>query len=140
MNTSKSTHRHRSVALVAAGAVALALTGCTSSFDAWAVTYEVTVTGATAADLSAVSYAEEDGRYGPSSKIELGDVDVADTESMWSRDVVISASQWSYVTATPVGDGVASCRILLDGEREIESATAAAGQPVTCSVPTPSFE
>jgi hypothetical protein len=123
----------------AAGAALVTLSGCASSFDAWAVTYEVSVTDTTDGNLTDIAYAEEERRNGPSKKTEQDSVESGGSPSTWSQEVIVSATQWAYVTATPAPDGIATCRILLDGDREIDTQTAEVGQPVTCSVPTPTF-
>ena len=92
---------------------------------AWAVTYEVTGQAAGPVKISYVENRDPRKRDAPQSTSVSGAVP-------WSAEVVINSGQQAEVTATPVGDGVLSCRILLDGERVWASATAAPGQAVTC--------
>ena len=42
----------------------------------------------------------------------------------------------AQVSATPKGDQVLTCRVVLDGEKVLTSATAAAGQQVLCETVT----
>ncbi|MGP4016706.1 hypothetical protein [Saccharopolyspora sp. 5N708] len=94
----------------------------------WAITYEVSDQGG--GTLSEVSYADSPDRY----------VDEVTQHAVpgpvgapWKQEVVVSAGQKAEVTAKPTGDLTLTCRILLDGEKELASATAPApGEPVTC--------
>ncbi|WP_240519370.1 hypothetical protein [Amycolatopsis antarctica] len=55
----------------------------------------------------------------------------------WKDEVIVSAGRDAKVTATPSGQEVLTCRILLDGEKELGRATAAGpGQPVNCAKTT----
>jgi hypothetical protein len=98
------------------------------SGKSWSITYEVTdQSGGT---LSEVSYATSPDRY--EDKVvqhqAAGPVGVP-----WKQEVVITAGQKAGVTATPSGNLKLTCRILLDGTKELASTTASApGKPVTC--------
>ncbi|MEV4317080.1 hypothetical protein [Actinocrispum sp. NPDC049592] len=100
----------------------------------WAITYEVTDQGG--GTLSEISYATSPDRYEHAvaqHKVD-GPVGVP-----WKEEVVITAGQQAEVTATPTGSLRLTCRILLDGRKELASSTApAAGKPVTCAKVTDS--
>ena len=100
----------------------------------WAITYEVT--GQTGGTLAKVGYADSPNRYNDEIKQQTvqGPVGVP-----WKQDVVVSAGQQAAITATPTGGLKLTCRILLDGVKELNRATAAqAGQPVSCAKTTDS--
>ncbi|KOV83206.1 hypothetical protein ADL03_21440 [Nocardia sp. NRRL S-836] len=92
---------------------------------AWAVTYEVT--GRAGAPVK-ISYTENPS---PRKRDAPRTISV-DGALPWTAEVVVNSGQKAEVTATPTGDEVLSCRILLDGERVWASSTAAPGRPVTC--------
>lgn len=135
------------IALVAAVA-SLALTGCSGIADdiadIYAITYEVTTTGPADSGLADVSYAEASHRGRPSIVKQVGQAALAPGDdsatSIWSVESVVTAEDWAFVQATPVDGEALTCRILVDGVKEIASSTAAAGQPVTCQVPTAPFD
>lgn len=96
-----------------------ALTG-----KAWAITYEVTGSGS--ADIA---YASSPDRY----RIERPHSTTTSAGVPWQSTVVINAGERAEVTAKPSGDQALTCRILLDDEKVLATATSpAAGQPVTC--------
>lgn len=131
-----------------AGAVALAGTGCSviqqQTGDAWAVTYEVHVDRPVGARLSDVRVegAERRGDAPEVHRIGAGETEAKDGEgSRWEHETVVLAEQRASVRATPEQGATATCRVLLDGEREIAAQTSSApGKPVTCSVDTPAFD
>lgn len=134
------------IVLVAA-AVPLASAGCSDIADdladIYAITYEVSTTDAATGVLTDVSYAEASHRGRPSIVQDVGRASLVPgddaQDAVWSADAYVTAEDWAFVQATPE-DGVAlTCRILVDGTREIATSTAAPGQPVTCQVPTPPF-
>ncbi|MCI2423565.1 hypothetical protein MOQ72_39780 [Saccharopolyspora sp. K220] len=94
----------------------------------WAITYEVS--DQNGGELSEVSYANSPDRYADevTQHTLTGPIGVP-----WKQDVVVTAGQKADVIATPTGNLTLTCRILLDGEKELASATAPGpGQPVTC--------
>lgn len=100
----------------------------------WAITYEVT--GKTNGTLAQVGYADSPNRYNDEVKQQSvqGPVGVP-----WKQDVVVTAGQKAQLTATPTGDVTLTCRILLDGVKELAKATAPGpGQPVRCEKVTDS--
>ena len=124
--------------VLAATAVAGALVSASACSNptgkAWAITYEVTdQNGGT---LSEVSYAQSPSSFNHETRKAKVDGPVG---VPWKEKVVVSAGGKAEVTATPSGNMRLTCRILLDGEKELASATApAAGQPVTCAKVTDS--
>lgn len=146
------THARRSVRLVAsavlASSIVLAASGCAfvqrHTGDAWAVTYEVHVDQPTGSTLSGIRV-EGAERRGDSPRLHKIGTEVTTAKdgvgSRWEREVVVLAEQHASVSATPEPGATARCRILLDGTREIAKQTSVApGEPVTCSVHTPSFK
>ena len=137
----------RSGIALAVGAASLALAGCSGITndlaDIYAITYEVTTTGPADSGLTDVSYAEAAHRGRPSIVKEVGQAAFApgddSASSIWSVESVVTAEEWAFVQATPVDGEALTCRILVDGVKEIATSTAAPGQPVTCQVPTPPF-
>ncbi|OUE27419.1 hypothetical protein BFL36_02900 [Clavibacter michiganensis] len=137
----------RSGIALAVGAASLALAGCSGITDdiadIYSITYEVTTTGPDDGGLTDVSYAEASHRGRPSIVQEVGTASLApgddSASSIWSVESVVTAEDWAFVQATPVDGEALTCRILVDGVKEIASSTAAAGQPVTCQVPTAPF-
>ncbi|MFT2753902.1 hypothetical protein [Clavibacter sp. Sh2088] len=137
----------RAGTVLALGAATLALAGCTSVMDdiadIYSITYEVTTTGPADGGLTDVSYAEAAHRGRPSIVKEVGQAPFApgddSASSVWSVESAVTAEDWAFVQATPVDGEALTCRILVDGVKEIASSTAAPGQPVTCQVPTAPF-
>jgi hypothetical protein len=138
----------RSGIALAAGAASLALAGCSGIADdiadIYAITYEVTTTGPADGGLTDVSYAEASHRGRPSIVKEVGQAALEpgddSASSVWSVESVVTAEDWAFVQATPADGEALTCRILVDGVTEIATSTAAAGQPVTCQVPTAPFD
>ncbi|WFR67565.1 hypothetical protein P9139_03400 [Curtobacterium flaccumfaciens] len=133
--------------VVVAGSVAVLATGCSfvqrQTGDAWAVTYEVQVDAPTGSALSDVRVegAEQRGDAPEVHRLGTQDTDAADGDgSRWQHDVIVLAEQRASVRAAPPEGATATCRILLDGKREIATETATAGEPVTCSADTPAFD
>ncbi|MCE7010239.1 hypothetical protein LWC34_46665 [Kibdelosporangium philippinense] len=104
------------------------------SGKSWAITYEVTdQAGGT---LSEVNYSKSPNRYQDevTQSAVPGPVGVP-----WKMEVVVTAGQRAEVTAKPTGKLRLTCRILLDGTKELARATApATGEPVTCAKQTDS--
>ncbi|WP_434444990.1 hypothetical protein [Lentzea sp. E54] len=97
---------------------------------AWAITYEVTSQPAeTAVD---VTYAES-----PNTNRKETPRSVTISRPLpWTFEVVINAGEKAQVSATPKGDQVLTCRILLDGIKELATATGQPGQKVDCEAVT----
>ena len=58
----------------------------------------------------------------------------------WSVDSSVVVGDTAKITATAAEGQRATCRILLDGERELASETGEAGGAVTCSATAPPFD
>lgn len=102
--------------------------------NAWYLTYEATSAGG-APKAAALSY-----RYNPDSfKPGHKDERLGPTELPWSTKVAVNTGEEARVEVTPVGDGIASCRILLDGVRVVaEGKSPGPGKPARCHVVTSS--
>lgn len=117
-------------ALIAAVALAApaGLAGCSNpTGKSWAITYEVTGSG----QMTGITYAESVDRYQDASSDHrlTGPLGLP-----WKQDVVLSAGRDASVTATPSGTTTLSCRILLDGTKELAKASSPTpGKPVTCT-------
>ncbi|GGU18275.1 hypothetical protein [Lentzea flava] len=98
---------------------------------AWAITYEVTTEPAADGPVR-IEYLENPDRY----KKQTPQTVTKAVPVPFTHEVVINAGEKAGVTASPNGDQVASCRILLDGEKVLASAKAAPGQKVTCETVT----
>lgn len=156
MSRFSSSDLSRNIARMAAGTAMLALgaglSGCgaVDSFgkatsDAWAVTYEVAVEGSSGNQLSEVSYLEAEKRGEDSSAVTEDSVSLAadakdKSKKTWSAESMVTAEKEASISATPGKDGTATCRILLDGTREIASETGAPGERVLCQATTPAFK
>ncbi|MCR6487470.1 MmpS family protein [Amycolatopsis sp. OK19-0408] len=118
------------LAVVALGAGLVACSNPTGK--SWAITYEIT--GQRDGTLSQVGYSDSPNRYDDEVKQQTVDGPVG---VPWKRDVVVTAGQAAQVSASPTGDLTLTCRILLDGVRELAKATAAGpGEPVRCAKTT----
>lgn len=137
-------------AVVVAGSVAVLATGCSfvqqQTGDAWSVTYEVSVDQPSGAALTDVRVEGAKKRGDAPEVHRLGTQETGTQETStqktgtWVHESIVLAEQRASVRATPARGATATCRILLDGKREIATETAAAGEPVTCSVDTPAFD
>lgn len=111
------------------------LAACSNpSGKSWAITYEVT--GQDNGTLAKVDYADSPNRYNDEIKQQTvqGPVGVP-----WKQDVVVTAGQQAEVTATPTGTLTLTCRVLLDGVKELAKSTAPGpGRPVSCAKVTDS--
>ncbi len=139
--------------LAAAGVVTLGigLTGCgaldavvKSAADAWQVTYEVTTDSEAAVPLSEVAYLDMESRTDGQHLVEASDAETRAEpahpgQSIWSQDSIVVVGDQAQITATPPAGVTASCRILLDGKKEVAAATAAPGEPVRCEAEAPEF-
>lgn len=135
----------------AALAFTLGATGCQaiegiqkSTSDAYAITYEVSVSGGDSKAIKDVSYLDSDERGGDSvektSASEKTTVDAKDkAAALWSKEAMITAEKDAAVSATPGKGATASCKILIDGIKEISAATGKAGERVECSATTQAF-
>lgn len=107
------------------------LCACTNpSGKSWAITYELSgnAVGETVTELT---YAESNDRY----QDEVSQHRLTGPLGLpWKLEVVVSAGREAMVTATPAGQAVLSCRVLLDGKKELAKTTSPGpGQTVKCS-------
>ncbi|MFK0083043.1 hypothetical protein [Glutamicibacter sp. NPDC090743] len=152
--TSRSASNRTSTWLAASSAglvLGMGLTGCgaiesfdKSTADAWAVTYEITVSGEAADALSDVSYLDSPSRGEDSAEVTEQAVATTsgagkNSESIWTAQSVITAEKDAAIAATPAAGSTATCRILLDGVKEIAAQTGKPGERVECAVTTPAF-
>ncbi|WP_229852338.1 hypothetical protein [Streptomyces albospinus] len=102
--------------------------------NAWSLTYEATSSSGEPR-AAALSY-----RHNPhTSKPDYKDERLGSTKLPWSTTVVVSTGKEARVEVTPTGDGIASCRILLDGIRVVASGKSPGpGKPAVCHVITSS--
>lgn len=112
--------------------------------DAWSVTYEVSVSGASTSSLDNITYLESPGRGGESTENSLDSAATTPdpenpTVALWQQTVTVTAEDEAGVAATVPKGATATCRILLDGVKEIQSKTVADGQRIECKVQTPAF-
>ena len=133
-------------------ALGIALSGCgaveswdKATADAWSVTYEVTVAGGSGDSLQDVSYLEAEKRGEDSTEVTEDSVATTDdakkkASSIWSVESMVTAQKDASIAATPAQGGTATCRILLDGVKEIASETGAPGERVQCEATTPAFK
>lgn len=127
----------------------VALTGCSamqdiknSAADAWKVTYEVSVDSSEPSTLTEVSYLDQASRTEkrttvPESSVQTTPRDTGD--SAWETDSLVIVGDQTKLSATPAAGQRATCRILLDGEREIATNTGEPGEKVTCEATAPAF-
>lgn len=105
------------------------------------MTYEVSVDQPSGAALTDVRVEGAEKRGDAPEVHRLGTQETSTQKTgTWEHESIVLAEQRASVRATPARGATATCRILLDGKREIATETAAAGEPVTCSVDTPAFD
>lgn len=113
--------------------------------DVWSVTYEVTVTGPSINALDQVSYLQAPARGEKSVESPAESVVTTNTlndpdTAVWRTTTTVTAEDTAMVTATARAGSTATCRILLDDVKEIQSSTAQTGESVVCQVKTPAFD
>ncbi|MGI5498730.1 hypothetical protein [Lentzea sp. CA-135723] len=96
----------------------------------WAITYEVSAQPADT--LADVTYAESPDRNRKETPRTVSE----DAPLPWTTEVIINAGEKAHVAGTPKGDQVLTCRILLDGVKELATATGQPGQEVGCEAVT----
>ena len=150
MSTTTSHTRALRLTAVAAATLLTALTATGCSYvakytaDAYSITYRVTVEGDDIDTISAVEYGESPNRGEETAAVDAGGLvtknDSADAHTAsWQTEALVTATEEAWVTATPGAGAVATCSILIDGEREIDTATAGMGETVECRATTPAF-
>ncbi|MFS8097026.1 hypothetical protein LFM09_07770 [Lentzea alba] len=103
-----------------------ALTG-----KSWAISYEVTTEPAADTPMQ-VEYLQNADRY----KKESPHVISKASTLPFKAEVIINAGEKAGVSATPNGNQVLTCRILLDDEKVLATVTGAPGQKVDCETTT----
>ncbi|MET9229109.1 MmpS family transport accessory protein [Lentzea sp. NPDC003310] len=93
---------------------------------AWAITYEVSAEPAET--LAEVTYAESATRY----RNQRPQTVTTEKPLPWQLEVVVNARETAKVSATPRGAQALTCRILLDGVKELAAKTGKPGETVTC--------
>lgn len=140
MSTRSQSSRRAVAGAASLLALAAGLSGCAGVgekfADAWAVTYELTVSGG--GGLTDVVYAEAPERGKDSQDVTAGAVDAA--SQPWEVVAQVTATQPARVSATPDEGSTASCRVLLDGVEEIVARTGEPGERVMCEARTPTFK
>ncbi|GAU64763.1 hypothetical protein SSP35_01_00990 [Streptomyces sp. NBRC 110611] len=100
--------------------------------NAWSLTYEAT-SARGAPQAAALVYRHNPDSFEPDYKDER----LGPTKLPWRTEVAVNTGQEARVEVTPTGDGVASCRILLDGVRVVASGKSPGpGKPAVCHVIT----
>ncbi|MFI2236641.1 hypothetical protein [Streptomyces chrestomyceticus] len=95
----------------------------------WSLTYEATSTGGPPR-ATEVRYRHSEG--GDEHQEETGG-----TRLPWHETVVVDAGDEAWLEVRPARNGTASCRILLDGERQVASGKSPGpGEPAVCRVTT----
>jgi len=112
--------------------------------DAWSVTYEVSVSGGIINGIDDVKYLEAPNRGETSSETVIAEVattnDASNRQSAsWQKTVIVTAEEKAGISVAPRAGATATCRVLLDGVKEITAVTGEAGKPVECSISTPAF-
>ncbi|MEV5593312.1 hypothetical protein [Streptomyces sp. NPDC052496] len=96
---------------------------------AWSLTYEATSTGGPP-EAAEVRYRHSDS--GDEREERAGGKRLP-----WRETVVVDAGEEAWVEVRPAGKGTASCRILLDGRRQVASGKSPGpGEPAVCRVTT----
>ncbi|MFJ2618391.1 hypothetical protein [Glutamicibacter sp. NPDC087344] len=124
-------------------------TGCSavedfnkSTSDSWAVTYEVSVAGGDTSKITDVRYLESEKRGEAGTELSLASGQTtADGQgkAVWSLESIVTAEKDASISAVPGKGATATCRILLDGVKEIAVETSAPGERVQCAANTPAF-
>ena len=133
----------------AAMALALGTAGCgavedfdKATSDSWAVTYEVSVTGGDTSKITDIKYLESEKRGEAGTELSLPSGKTT-AEGMgtavWSLESIVTAEKDAAISAVPGKGSTATCRILLDGVKEIAAETSAPGERVECAATTPAF-
>lgn len=149
MSTSRRKPLRPFLAAAAAAIALLPLTACSVVNqvvgDAWSVTYQVVVDRPQDVELTDVTVEGAERRGASPEVTDLGSQTALASPggegALWEREVIVLAGDEARVSATPPSGSVATCRVLVDGTREIATATSGApGEPVTCKVVTPAFD
>ncbi|RKW70004.1 hypothetical protein [Galactobacter caseinivorans] len=140
----RAPHRPLALTLAVAAPAALALAGCSEAKpqQAWELTYEVTVVGASSPRMQGVSYMHSQEPGKKPVRVDAGTVQTtpdahAPGTGQWSTKESVTDGELAEVVATGEVDGTASCRIVLSDGKVLATATSEVGKTVTCSAKTP---
>ncbi|MFE2287094.1 hypothetical protein ACFXDJ_23355 [Streptomyces sp. NPDC059443] len=101
----------------------------------WSLTYEAKGANGQTAQAREIFWGRNLDRYKEGVSTER----VGPVALPWSQETVINVGEKARVEVRPEKGAVASCRILLDGVREVASGTSPApGEPAVCEVVTSS--
>ncbi|WP_159393792.1 hypothetical protein [Streptomyces sp. NRRL F-5755] len=120
-------------ALTACGLMLYGAIQLRDSGAAWSLTYEATSTGGPPR-ASRVLYQHDSAPHpGGDRRVD----EARDTRLPWRETVVVDGGKEARLEVTPAGNGTASCRLLLDGERQVASGKSPGpGKPAVCRVTT----
>lgn len=110
--------------------------------DSWAVTYEISLSGAGTGQLSDITYLESEQRGEAGTQLTLPSGKATadgNGKQVWSVESIVTAQEDAAVSAVPDAGVAATCRILLDESRQIATSTSAPGERVDCTASTPAF-
>lgn len=143
MESMKRTHElMRPIAAVAGlCALGVSLAGCgfiesvqRSATDAWLVTYEVSTDSADDTALTDISYLDTPNRVDGQQETRVASAEAepaaGDGGATWSVESLVMVGDRARIAATPADGAHATCRILLDGEKEIAFQAGDPGEPV----------
>ncbi|KOT76804.1 hypothetical protein ADK70_38185 [Streptomyces rimosus subsp. pseudoverticillatus] len=144
--TDRVTDRDRRKPRITRGGVLLTVTALTAcglmlygaiqlrdSGAAWSLTYEAASTGGPPR-AAKMRYLHDSG---PHPGGERRETETGETRLPWRKTVVVDGGEEALLEVTPAGNGTASCRILLDGERQVASGKSPGpGKPAVCRVTT----
>ncbi|MEV6954412.1 hypothetical protein [Streptomyces sp. NPDC051183] len=101
----------------------------------WSLTYEAKGADGKTSQAREIFYGRSPDRY----KNGVSTEQVGPVALPWTQETVINVGEKARVEVRPEKGGVATCRILLDGVREVASGTSPApGEPAVCEVVTSS--
>ncbi|MFD9355040.1 hypothetical protein [Streptomyces sp. NPDC060031] len=101
----------------------------------WHLTYEAKAADGQTSQAREIFYGRNLDRY----KSGVSTEQVGAVPLPWTQEAVINVGEKARIEVRPQTGGVASCRILLDGIREVASGTSPApGEPAVCEVVTSS--
>ncbi|MFH8404713.1 hypothetical protein ACH4FX_08040 [Streptomyces sp. NPDC018019] len=118
-------------ALTACGLMFYGALQLRDSGTAWSLTYEATSTGGPP-HADEVRYRHDSGPHPGGERL---DDRTGRTRLPWRRTVVVNGGEEARLEVMPAGNGTASCRILLDGRREVAAGKSPGpGKPAVCRV------
>ncbi len=101
--------------------------------NGWYLTYEASAHGEGGPGTGEIAYTVSPDRFEDGLDTER----VSGAALPWSEESVVNTGAIARVEITPQDGRTATCRIMLDGVREVASATSPApGEPAVCEVKT----